>query len=335
LISQTKDKEETMAKYKVVVTDRVFPNLDPEKKVLEPLGVEILGGQCQSLDEIISLSKDASAILNCYFKPIGEEIFQACSRLKAVVRYGIGVDTIDIPAATRHGIMVANVPDYCQEEVADHTTSLLLALARKIVLANKRVKHGEWDLSCLKPMARLRGMTVGFAGFGRIARLVGNRLTTFGVNLIFYDPYVQENVVDKANKVTLEELLKQSDFLLIHTPETEETRHLLNRERFALMKQTACIINTARGGIIETSALIESLQSGRLAGAALDVIEGIPPITPDHPLCQMDNVILTPHSAFYSEDSMIDLQVKAAQEVARVLSGERPLSLLNPEVLKR
>lgn len=324
-----------MAKHTVVVTDHVFHNLDPEKKVLEPLGVELLGGQCHNLEEIISLSKDASAILNCYFKPIGEEIFQACSRLKAVVRYGIGVDTIDIPAATRHGIMVANVPDYCQEEVADHTTALVLALARKIVRANNKVKGGEWDLAYLKPMIRLRGQTVGFIGFGRIARLVANRLASFGMNLIFYDPYIQEDVVDNANKVALEEVLRQSDFVLIHTPDTEETRHLLNKERFALMKQTACIINTARGGIIETAALIESLQTGRLAGAALDVIEGIPPITPDHPLCQMDNVILTPHAAFYSEDSMIDLQVKAAQEVARVLSGDKPLSLLNPEVLER
>jgi D-3-phosphoglycerate dehydrogenase len=324
-----------MAKHTVVVTDHVFPNLDPEKKVLEPLGVELLGGQCHNLEEIISLSKDASAILNCYFKPIGEEIFQASSRLKAVVRYGIGVDTIDIPAATRHGIMVANVPDYCQEEVADHTTALLLALARKIVRANNKAKGGEWDLSCLKPMIRLKGQTVGFVGFGRIARLVANRVASFGMSLIFYDPYIQENVVDNANKVALEEVLRQSDFVLIHTPETEETRHLLNRERFALMKQTACIINTARGGIVDTSALIESLQSGRLAGAALDVIEGIPPITPDYPLCQMDNVILTPHAAFYSEDSMVDLQVKAAQEVARVLSGDKPLSLLNPDVLER
>jgi D-3-phosphoglycerate dehydrogenase len=324
-----------MAKQKVVVTDHVFPNLDPEKKILEPLGVEVLEGQGQSLEEIISLSEDASAILNCYFKPIGEEIFQACPGLKAIVRYGIGVDTIDIPAATRHGIMVANVPDYCQEEVADHTSALLLAWARKIVLANKRVKTGEWDLSYLKPMKRLRGMTVGFIGFGRIARLVANRLVNFGMRLLFYDPYIQEDVVENANKVALEEVLRQSDFLLIHTPETEETRHFLNRERFALLKQTACIINTARGGVIETSALIESLQSGRLGGAALDVIEGIPPITTDHPLSQMDNVILTPHAAFYSEESMIDLQVKAAQEVARVLSGDRPLSLLNPEVLER
>ncbi len=324
-----------MAKYKVVVTDYIFPNLDPEKKILEPLGAEVLGGRCQSIEEVISISKEALGILNTYFKPIGQEIFQACSKLKVVVRYGIGVDTIDIPAATRHGIMVVNVPDYCQEEVADHTTGLLLALARKIVLSNKRVKSGEWDLSYLKPLARLKGQTVGFLGFGRIARLVAKRLTSFGMNLIFYDPYIQENVVENASNVTLEEALRQGDFLLIHTPETEETRHLLNRERFALMKRTACIINTARGGVIETSALIESLQSGRLAGAALDVIEGIPPITPDHPLSQMDNVILTPHSAFYSEDSMINLQVKAAQEVARVISGERPLSLMNPEVLER
>ncbi|MFH0795490.1 MAG: C-terminal binding protein [Candidatus Omnitrophota bacterium] len=323
-----------MKKFKVAVSDYVFPDLKPEEEILSPLGVEILSGQSRSVEELIALTKEADALLNCYFKPVGEEVFRASPRLKTVVRYGIGVDTIDIPAATRYGIMVANIPDYCLEEVSDHTISLIFALSRKIVLSDKKVKEGDYSLSYLKPIFKLQGKTIGFLGFGRIAQMVAKKLANFGLKFIFYDPYLKEDAVEKTQKVSLQEILSSSDYLLVHTPETKETAHLLNRETLSLMKPTACLINTARGGIIDTPALIEMLQSGKLAGAGLDVMEGIPPINPDHLLCKMDNVILTPHSAWYSEDALRELQTKAAQEVARVLSGEKPRSLLNPEVLK-
>ena len=321
-------------KFRVAVSDYVFPDLEPENEVLNPLGAEIICKQCQSVNDLISITKDADALLNCYFKPVGEELFQSSPNLKVVVRYGIGVDSIDINAATCHGIMVANVPDYCLDEVSDHTIALLFALLRKVVISNEKVKKGFYDLSYLKPLRKLQDQTVGFLGFGRIGRLVAKKLTNIGFRFIFYDPYVQEEIAEGSRKGTLHELLCESDCLRIHWPENAETRGLLNHERLSLMKPDACIVNTARGGIIDTEALIEILQSGKLAGVALDVVEGIPPISPEHPLCQMENVILTPHSAWYSESALRELQFRAAQEVKRVLLGNLPMSLLNPEVLK-
>jgi len=323
-----------MGKFKVAVSDYVFPNLEPEREILGPLGAEVVGQQCKTVEELISISKDADALLNCYFKPVGEAVFAACTKLRVVVRYGIGVDTIDIPAATRHGIMVANVPDYCLDEVSDHTIALLFALARKIVLSDRRVKGGDYSLAVLKPLPKLQGKTVGFLGFGRIGRLVAAKLASIGFRFLFFDPFVKEETVGEARKVSLPELLAQSDFLLVHAPETSETRHLLNQATFRLLKPTACLVNTARGGIVDTAALVEALESGRLAGAALDVVEGVPPIASDHPLCRIENVILTPHSAWYSEEALEELQVRAAREVARVLTGERPKALLNPEALQ-
>jgi D-3-phosphoglycerate dehydrogenase len=228
--------------------------------------------------------------------------------------------------------MVANVPDYCMDEVSEHTIALLLALARKVVISDKKIKAGDYSLKYIKPMFRLQGETVGFLGFGRIGRLTAMKLANFGLNRIFYDPYLRQDIIEDVRKVSLDEILKTSDYLLIHTPETKETRNLLNRERLSLMKPGACIVNTARGGIIDTAALVEILQSGKLGGVALDVVEGA--ITAEHPLCQMDNIILTPHSAWYSEDALRKLQSMAAEEMAKVLSGQRPKSLLNPEVLK-
>lgn len=321
-----------MAKYKVVVTDYVFPNIEPEREILEPIGAEVISAQCHGVEELIHFTKDADGILNCYFKPIGEDIFKASPKLKVVVRYGIGIDTIDIPAATKHGVMVANVPDYCLDEVSDHTIALLFALSRKIVLSDKRVKSSDYSISYLKPLFKLRGKTIGFLGFGRIAKLVAEKISAFGFRFIFYDPYMDKKF-ENAEQVFLDELLIKSDFLLIHSPETEETKHLLNREKLLLMKPTAYIINTARGGIIDTEVLIEMLKTNKLAGAALDVVEGVHQISSEHPFCSMDNVILTPHSAWYSEESIRELQTKAAKEIFRVLRGEKPKFLLNPQVM--
>ena len=319
-----------MAEYRVAVSDYVFPDILPEKAVLEPMGVEITAKQCKSVEELISITRDADVLLNCYFKPVGEDVFKNSPKLKAVVRYGIGVDTIDIKAATAFGVMVANVPDYCIDEVSDHTVALMLCLARKISISDRTVKAGDYSLSCLKPLFKLRGQTVGFLGFGRIARMVAQKISCFGCNMIFYDKNVRESRI--AEKAGFEAVLLRSDFLLIHLPETSETRKILNLNTLAKMKPGAFLINTARGGIVDTEALVEMLSAGRLSGAALDLIEGVPPISSEHPLCKMDNVILTPHSAWYSESAITELQRKAAEEAARVIRGEAPKSLLNPEV---
>ena len=323
-----------MSEQKVVFIDSIFPDLSIERRILESAGAVLVDGQCRTLEDVISVTREAVAMVTTAFKPVGEELFSACPSLKLIVRTGIGVDTIDLPAATRHGIQVCNVPEYCLQEVSDHTGALLLSLARKIPLANERMKAGQFSYyAYLKPVVRLQGRTVGFLCFGRIGRLVARKLSGFDVRMIFCDPYVSQEGVETARKASLEETLRESDYLCIHAPETPETRHLLNERTLSLMKPTAFVVNTARGGIIDTEALVEMLRSGRLAGAGLDVLENETAITADHPLCRMENVILTPHAAWYSENSIVDLRLKVAQEVARFIRDEPLASLVNPEVL--
>lgn len=322
-------------KFKVAISDYVFPDTKIEKKILRQIGAEIVAKQCKSVKELISITKDADGLLNCYFKPVGEKVFKESPKLKVVVRYGIGVDTIDVKAATKYGIMVANVPDYCIDEVSNHTIALLLSLVRKIIISNKKVKNGNYSLSYLKPMLKIEGKIAGFIGFGRIGRAVAKKLSNFKLKFVFYDPYINEEKVGKAKKVELEQLLKVSDFILIHAPENNTTRHLLNRKKLSFVRPNAIIINTARGGIIDTEALVECLKNKKIAGAGLDVIENVPPISKDHSLCKMENVVLTPHSAWYSEDSIRELRKRAAEEVKRVLLGKIPKSLLNQEILSK
>jgi D-3-phosphoglycerate dehydrogenase / 2-oxoglutarate reductase len=323
-----------MARFKVVVSDHAFSNVDPERRILEPLGAEVIERQCQSLEELLLIARDADALLVTYVKPIGEELFKANPRLRVVVRYAIGIDTLDIPAATRYGILMVNVPEYCLDEVSDHTIALFFALARKVVISDKKARSGDWNLLFLKPLPKLQGKTVGFLGFGRIGQRVAKKLGSMDLQFVYYDPYVQQEQIENARKASLEEVLRRSDFLSIHAPETKETKHLLNRQTLALMKPTAFLINTARGGLVDTNALVARLQAGQLAGVALDVIENTESLPADHPLCSMDNVILTPHSAWYSDESEVELQIIAAEEVARALRGETPKALLNPEVLR-
>lgn len=179
-------------KFKVAISDYVFPDTKIEKKILRQIGAEIVAKQCKSVKELISITKDADGLLNCYFKPVGEKVFKESPKLKVVVRYGIGVDTIDVKAATKYGIMVANVPDYCIDEVSNHTIALLLSLVRKIIISDKKVKNGNYSLSYLKPMLKIEGKIAGFIGFGRIGRAVAKKLSNFKLKFVFYDPYINE-----------------------------------------------------------------------------------------------------------------------------------------------
>jgi len=321
---------------KVVITDYVFDNLDIEHSLIEGCGAELAVLQCKSIDELIPFTVDADAILNTYLGGLDEHFFSTLKKCKVVVRYGIGVDTIDVKSATKHGIMVANVPDYCIEEVSDHAVACALALVRKLTFSDRRVRQGDWGLGYLKPLHRLRGMTVGIVGMGRIGRLSARKISSFGVNLIFHDPYIESDISDdgfQAKKVTLEELNADSDIILIHAPATPETHHLFNDKLFNQMLQKPIIINCARGALVDTDALTDALSKRQVSGAALDVIEGVPPFSTDNPLCRLENVIITPHSAWYSEESLANLQRMAVEEVVRVLKGEHPRSLVNPEVL--
>ncbi|MCY3805317.1 MAG: C-terminal binding protein, partial [bacterium] len=247
-------------------------------------------------------------------------------RCRIIARTGIGIDTVDLAAATAKGIVVTNVPEYCEDEVSDHAMALMLALARNVTRGNALVHGGGWSLAEVKPIYRLRGRTVGLVGFGKIARLVAGKAQGFGLDVLAYDPYVDpvEAALTGAELTSFEELLARSDFVSVHAPLTPETRHIIGAEALAMMRPEAVVVNTARGGLVDVAALAEALDRGAIAGAGLDVLPDEPPAA-DLPLYGRPNVILTPHTAFYSEESVLDLQVKAAQQVALVLSGQDPV----------
>jgi D-3-phosphoglycerate dehydrogenase / 2-oxoglutarate reductase len=318
------------AKRKIVFLDSSFAQLDRFEKVLNPLGAEVREVRIGTEAAAVPHVGDAFGIVTDYL-PVGETILAAAPQLKIVVRQAIGIDDLDIRAASRRGVMVCHVPDYCLDEVAEHTVALLLALQRKIILGHQRMVQGDCDYHSLCPIHRLTGARLGFVGFGRIARLVAAKLAGFNLKVRFFDPFIPEAQVNGACNAPLEEVLATSDVLLVHAPETEQTHHLLDRKTLSRMKPGALLVNTSRGGLIDTPALEALLDQGHLAGAALDVVEGERTLCPTSPLCRMENVILTPHCGWYSEEALEQLESDVAQALARALRGERPRHLLNPD----
>ncbi|KKI89273.1 2-hydroxyacid dehydrogenase [Bacillus sp. SA1-12] len=323
-----------MEKYKVAVTDYEYKNLQIEKEILEKANVELIIAQCDTEDEVIAACKDADGLINQY-APITRKVIESLPNLKIISRYGVGVNTIDVEAATERGIMVTNVSDYCVDEVADHAFSLLLASARKIVQLNNAVKQDVWDYKLGMPIYRLRGRVLGLVGFGKIPQNLAVKARAFGLELLIYDPYISDETADKydARLVGLNELMQLSDFISVHAPLTKATEAMISDEQFSLAKPEAFIINTSRGRVIDEQALIRALEEGKIAGAALDVIEQ-EPINPANPLLKMDNVILNPHIAWYSEQSEVELRQKATQNAADALQGKRPKYLMNDEVIE-
>jgi D-3-phosphoglycerate dehydrogenase len=323
-----------MGQLLVSVADSAFPNLDPAREVLERIGANILLATEATPDSIMKVARQADALLVTYAKITAEMIGQM-SRCSIIARFGIGVDNVDVAAASGAGIVVTRVPDYCVDEVSDHTMALLLALVRKIPFANSLVNAGRWGMPAVAPIHRLRGTVLGLVGFGKIPQLLVGKAKAFGIKIVAYDPYVSESVMTSAGvqQVDFAKLLRVSDFVSIHAPLLPETHHLFNAEVLAQMKTTAYLINTARGPIVDEAALAHALDAGQLAGAALDVLSSEPPMASS--LFGRDNVILTPHMSFYSVESLIELQTKAAEEVVRVLTGQLPLNPINPEVLNR
>jgi D-3-phosphoglycerate dehydrogenase len=248
------------------------------------------------------------------------------TRCKAIGRFGLGVDNIDIAAAAELGISVTYVPDYCMHEVSDHAMALLLALARKIPLSNKLVQAGRWEVPAVVPIHRLAGRVLGLVGFGNIPRALAPKAKAFGLRVVTHDPYVAQQTLAAAGveSVSFDRLLEISDFVSVHAPLTPATRGLFNAQVFGKMKTGALLINTARGPLVDEDALVSALDSGRLGGAALDVV-AVEPLPKDSRLIGRDNVILTPHTAFYSVEALNELQTKCAADVARVLSGEKPV----------
>lgn len=319
---------------KVIVSDHVFENFDAEREILAAAGAELDVHQCKSAAELATQVDGAEGILNTYLPGIGGAVFDAAPRLRAVVRYGIGLDTIDIPEATRRGIVVANVPDYCIDEVADHAMAHFLALARKIPFSDRKVRAGEWSLSYVKPLKPLRSMRAGILGFGRIGRALAHRLAPFVGQIVYHDPCVT-GPAEGAKPVPFEELFAESDVIFVQCPATPATRHLVGTEAFATMRRKPILINCARGPIVDTDALVAALEQGLVSATGLDVLEDHEHVVrSDHPLKDHPHVLLTPHSAWFSDAAIPTLQRRAAEAMAAILSGKRPDTIVNPEALE-
>jgi D-3-phosphoglycerate dehydrogenase / 2-oxoglutarate reductase len=309
----------------VAVADSPFPSLDPVEKVLRPLGARLNLSASGAVPDILAVARDADALLVCYAKLPGD-LIRELTRCKVIGRTGLGVDNIDLAAARERKIAVTYVPDYCMDEVSDHAMALLLALVRKVPFANALVQGGRWEMAAVAPIHRLRGRTLGLVGFGNIPRALAPKAKAFGLKVLACDPFVARDAFASlgVEGVGFDELLAASDFVSVHAPLTPQTRGLINASAFAKMKPGALLINTARGPLVDERALIGALHSGRLGGAALDVLETEPP-PKDSPLIGRTNVVLTPHTAFYSVEALEELQTKCATDVARVLSGRAPV----------
>tara|TARA_B110000438_G_C15705433_1_gene602977 strand:+ start:3 stop:986 length:984 start_codon:yes stop_codon:yes gene_type:complete len=319
-------------KYKAVITDYVWPNLNIEEKILNENNIQIIDANNFSKSELIKEVSDADAILFC-FKEIDAEILEAAKVCKVASRYGIGVDNIDVKKCTELGIVVTNIPDYCLEEVSDHAISLILSLNRRVFDHWSLVKNGGWnDLNLDIPVLRLSESTLGIVGFGRIGKTISKRISSLGVKSIAYDPFHKiGDIVDGVEIVSFENLLMKSDFITIHVPLNKNTHHLFSKNEFNKMKNNAILVNCARGGLIDENAASEALFNGSIGGIGLDVIEDVSS-NPKSALFDNQNVIITPHTAFFSKSSGEELQRRTSEEVIRVINGRIPENFINPEV---
>jgi len=307
----------------IAVTDSVFPSLDPAKAALARLNPSYRMAKSVNADDVVAVAKDADAVLVTYAK-LTREVLTQFTRCKAIGRFGLGVDNIDLVAAKEKGMAVNYVPDYCIREVSDHAMALLLALIRKIPLSNKLVQSGRWEMPAVVPIRRIEGTVLGLVGFGHIPRLLAPKAQAFGIRVIACDPYAKPEVFKTAGveSVDFDTLLQSSDYVSVHAPLLAATRGMMNAAAFAKMKKGAYIVNTARGPLIDEPALVAALDSGQIGGAGLDVVAS-EPLAKDSPLLGRDNVIISPHTAFYSIEALNELQTKCATDVARVLSGEK------------
>jgi len=307
---------------RVAVTRTVFPDIELERKIIEDAGMEFMVTDASSPEEIADRAESVDGLLTATDIAIDDRVFENLNDLQVIGSYGIGLDHIDLDTASRHDVAVSNVPDYCIEEVSTHALALLLSAVRKIPLYDQHVKGGNWDWKVGTPISRLQGSTVGIVALGKIGRRTAEKLGEFDVDIIAYDPYVdQDEMADyDVEKVDFESLLQRSDVISVHIPLTDETEQMFDEAAFRAMKESAIFVHTSRGPVISENALVNALSSGEIAGAGVDVLPQEPP--DDSQLFELDNVILTPHVAWYSEQSRQELQRKAAEEVVRGLSGE-------------
>jgi D-3-phosphoglycerate dehydrogenase len=314
----------------IAVADTVFPSLDPAREALAAVDPDLRIAEDATPGKILAVAADAEALLVTYGQ-INAEVIAGLNNCKVIGRFGIGIDNIDIPAATEKGIVVTYAPVYCLDEVSDHAMALLLSLARKVTFGANLVDGGRWEMPAVVPIHRLRGRTLGLVGLGNIPQALVPKAQAFGIEIIAADPYCPDAVFDRmgVEKVELDDMLARSDYVSVHAPLTPETKKMFNAEAFKKMKPGAFLINTARGPLVDIDDLAAALDAGEIAGAALDVLPSEPPGA-DNPLVGRADVILTPHTGFYSEDALLDLQTTVAEDVARVLTGEAPKYPVKP-----
>lgn len=314
-------------------TDCSHDSIEIEKNILKQIPHDLKIFQCKTEEEVIEHCHSADALIS-QFAPLTKKVMDNLKNCKVIARYGIGVDGIDLKSATENGIIITNSGEYCTDEVATHTIALILSFARGIVQYNDMIKTKKiWNFQSMPHLTRLNKLTLGLFGYGKIAREVAKRAICMGFSVIAHDPYVKESKDDMVKLVDFQTLLKESDYLSLHTPLIPETRHRFAKNELEAMKKTSVIINVARGGVINEDDLFNALKNGTIAGAALDVLEKEPP-NDDNSLLKLDNVIVTPHAAFFTKESYQYYKEITAQAIVDVLNGKIPGTIVNKELTR-
>jgi D-3-phosphoglycerate dehydrogenase len=321
-------------KFDVVLTDYEWPDLSIEHGIFSPYGINFTAARCKNEEDVLRVAENADAII-CEYAPLSKKVIQSLRRCKVISMNAAGFDNVNVEAATEEGILLVNCPDYCFEEVADHTMAMILSCARGIFQYDRRIRSKIWDFKAAGPRQRIRNSVLGLIGFGRIAQAVASRALSFGMRVIASDPFINDEFLRTkgVQPARMKETIAAADYISIHVPLTNETRKSIGAEELSCMKRSAFLINVSRGAVIDEAALYDALRSGVIRGAALDVLEKEPPEF-DNPLLSLENVLITPHAAFYSEEAMREVRSRAAREIIKVFKGKLPSHIVNRKAVE-